>query len=290
MNDSVRDICINITRRCNLRCPECYVSDLIHQTNTVGEVDLSLDTIQEILDMSAIDSVYLTGGEPFCHPKIKEIISFFFTNGKNVRVATNALLLNEEMMQFLEENSVQLLVSLRDNFKETYDIVNMLGRHNVQVVCYHLPDEGSPDLLSDFIQKCPSVKNIKLLYNSKNSPTVKEWFSLLNKIYNRIKCDIQDVSVTVEVGFLPKQNKIAMSPKRGAFDRIHISTEGLFYSCPLLVLEGNGKKELPPEKCIPEKCPIFARKLDDDRFASVCCFQVTSIENAVLLAKWGGIE
>ena len=290
MNETSRNICINLTRRCNLNCPECYVADFLHRTNGKGKMDLTLNEIKEIIDLSTIDGVYLTGGEPLAHPEIREIISYFIQNGKGVQIATNALLLNENMMRFLDHKNISLLVSLREDHKEVYQIVNRASRFDIEIVCYHLPTSTSPALLYEFIHECPSVKNIKLLYNSKNSPTATEWFSLLGKIYKTIAGVSNGINISVEIGFLPKKNKIAQQPGRGAFDRVHVSTEGLFYSCPLLVLNGNGRDKLPPERCTPEKCPIFARNLDDDKYTSVCCFLVTSLETAILIAKWGGIQ
>lgn len=253
-------------------------------------MDLTLNEIKDIIDLSTIDGVYLTGGEPLAHPEIKEIISYFIQNGKGVQIATNALLLTEDMMEFLDHKNISLLVSLREDHKEVYQIINQVAQFDIEIVCYHLPTTTSPELLYEFIHECPSVKSIKLLYNSKNSPTATKWFSLLNRIYNKISGYLGDVDVTVEIGFLPKQNKIAQQPGRGAFDRIHVSTEGLFYSCPLLVLNENGQSKLPPERCTPEKCPIFAKKLDDEKYTSVCCFLVASLDNAILIAKWGGIQ
>lgn len=290
MNEMNREICINITRRCNLHCPECYVSDFIHRTNSKGMMDLSLDAIKQIVNLSTIDGVYLTGGEPFAHPGIRRIIDFFHINCKKVSIATNGLLLSEELLDFLNHKNVTLLVSLREDHKEVFRIINQIAMFDIEVICYHLPLKSSPDLLFDFIQHCPSVKKIKLLYDSKEPPKATEWFSLLKKIHEKIKVVMDNVEVTLELGFLPKQNQIAMEERRGAFDRIHISTEGLFFNCPLMVLDGNGKTELPPEICTPEKCPVLAKNLDDDKFSSVCCFLVTSLENAVLLARWGNIK
>jgi hypothetical protein len=252
-------------------------------------MDLPLDTIKHIVDLADVDSVYLTGGEPFTHPEIKEIIHYFLSNGKKVSIATNGLLLSEEMLCYLDNKNISLLVSLRERYKEVFGIINQILLHNIDVVCYHLPSDTSPDLLLELIRQCPSLKEIKLLYNSKDSPTSSAWLTLLSKIYKKIRDVKADINVMVEIGFLPKQNPIALEKKRGAFDRIHISSEGRFFGCPLLVESGKGTPCVPPQKCTPEQCPVLARKLDDEKFTSVCCFLITSLENAVLLAKWGEI-
>lgn len=288
MNDNIREICINITRRCNLHCPFCYVYEYVNQKNNDMKIDLSLDQIKQTVNLSSIDGVYLTGGEPFMHPNVKEIINYFFENGKKINIATNGLLLNDEMFQFLSHKNITLLISLRDEYSETFQIINKLKAYDIEVVCYHLPSNTSPELLSRLILDCPSVKKIKLLYDSKSPKRASEWFKLLYEIYRKLKLNIEDIQITVEIGFLPKKNVIASDERRGAFDRIQISTEGLYYYCPLLVSKTKGRRELPPVKCHPDICPILSKRLDDEKFSSVCCFLVTSLENAIMIGKYGG--
>lgn len=290
MNESTRNICINLTRRCNLNCPGCYVSDLVHHTNRKGEMDLSLEKIKQIVDLKDIDGVYLTGGEPLCHPEIKEIVDYFYMNGKKVSIATNGLLFTEELFRFLDHKGITLLISLREEYKDVFAVINRLASFDIEVVCYHLPTESSPNLLVELIQKCPSVRKIKLLYDSKDSPNASSWFSILNKIHKKINLHMNHIEVMVELGFLPKQNEISKQYRKGAFDRIHISTEGLFYNCPLMVLGGDGVSELPPKMCTPKTCPVLSKRLDDEKFSSVCCFLVADLNTAILLAKWGGIK
>lgn len=288
MNDMTREICINLTRRCNLHCPYCYVHDFVNKKNNDMKMDLSLDQIKQIVNLSTIDGVYLTGGEPFMHPNIKKIIDYFFENGKKINIATNGLLLNDEMFRFLNHKNITLLISLRDEYSEMFRIINQLKAFEIEVICYHLPSNTSPDILSKLILECPSVKKIKLLYDSKSPKKAPEWFTLLYEIYRKLKPYTEYIEIMVEIGFLPKKNVIATDERRGAFDRIQISTEGLYYYCPLLVSNTEGKRELPPIKCHPDICPVLSKKLDDESLTNVCCFLVTSLENAIKIGKYGG--
>jgi len=288
MNANTHEICINLTRRCNLHCSYCYVYDFVNKKNRDMKMDLSLEEIKKKVNLSSIDGVYLTGGEPFMHPNITEIIEYFFNNGKKINIATNGLLLNEEMIRFLNHKNITLLISLREDYGETFRIINQLKFLEIEVICYHLPSNESPDILSKLILECPTVKKIKLLYDSKSPKKATEWFEILYEIFCKVNSYMKDIEITVEIGFLPKKNAIAVDERRGAFDRIQISTEGLYYYCPLLVSDTEGKNELPPLKCSPETCPILSKKLDDESFSSVCCFLVTSLENAIKVGKYGG--
>lgn len=285
-----REICINITRRCNLHCSGCYVSDFLFIKNNNGGIDISLSEIKAILDLSTFDVVYLTGGEPFTHPEIKAIIEYFYYNGKIINIATNGLMISEELCHFLSGKGISLLISLRDEyFDEVCKIVNYLTPFDIDVICYHLPTCNSPRILTDFSNLCTSVNKIKLLYDSKNSPSAVEWFSLLIKIYTETFFR-PGMEITVEIGFLPRDNKYALEERRGAIDRIQISTEGKFYSCPLLVLNEKGSIQPPPPKCSRDTCPVLSKELDSEQLASVCCFLESTLNDAILVARWAGID
>lgn len=276
-----KSICINITRRCNLSCPECYILEYINTQNNKNQIDLSLIDIKNIVQNLDFDTVYLTGGEPFCHPEIRDIINHFFYSNKKIQIATNGLLLNNDLINFISNKNIDLLISLRSEYKEIFKIVNKLKDYKIKVSCYHLPEKTSPELLYEFMNKCDFVNDYKLLYNSKNPPTPEKWFTELANIYLKIKNISQNKNINVELGFLPKNHIISKDQKRGGFNRIQINTEGDIYCCPLLA----EKKEI--NVCSMDTCPILMKKIDDDCFTSICCFLVTSLENAIKVWLYG---
>ena len=288
MNDIPHEICINITRRCNLHCSYCYVYDYINQHNYDSRLDLSFEKMKSLIEAMPFDGVYLTGGEPFMYPDIKEIINYFFNAGKKISIATNGLLLNEKMIHFLDHKGITLLISLREEFKDTFRVIKMLETYDIETICYHIPTTSSPYLLSKLLVECPSIKRIKLLYDSKSPKTSSEWFALLDGIYRELIPYLNNIDVSVETAFLPKKHIIALDKRRGAFDRIQISTEGLFYYCPLLVYNTEGTNQLPIPKCNTTICPIISKQLDYENYASVCCFLSSSLEYAIKVGEYGG--
>lgn len=251
-------------------------------------MDLSLDKIKSIVEGSSLKTAFLTGGEPFMHPAIREIIEFFSNFGIKINIATNGLLLDEQMCQFLAQKDVSLLISLREKSDETFRIINMLDAHKIEAICYHIPTSCSPRLLPRLLLECPSVKKIKLLYDSKKPKSSSEWFALLYEIYSSLKTSLDSIDVEVEISFLPKTNIVAKDKRRGAFDRIQVSTEGLYYYCPLMVCNTEGSVDLPVSKCTPNVCPVLSKGLDDEKYTSVCCFLVSSLQNAIKIGKYGG--
>lgn len=72
---SYKDIRIEVTGRCNLRCVHCHAADrsapeVVSRELTTQEI---LKIISEASEMG-IDEFELIGGEPFMHPKIFRII------------------------------------------------------------------------------------------------------------------------------------------------------------------------------------------------------------------------
>ena len=82
---------ILFTSGCNMRCPFCHNSDLVH--GYIGpflEEDEVLETLIE--RKKYVDSVVVTGGEPTLQPDLPEFLAKLKENGFNVKLDTNGLL------------------------------------------------------------------------------------------------------------------------------------------------------------------------------------------------------
>lgn len=94
-----RKALIQITERCNLHCAHCFVS-----AGKYGSV-MSFSDIKNLLIPRLIAcrviSVSLTGGEPFTHEGIIEIISLFRRSNIKVSICTNATIITEAQMDAL---------------------------------------------------------------------------------------------------------------------------------------------------------------------------------------------
>lgn len=86
-----------VTKNCNLGCGMCGSS-----ASREDEKELSLAEISKlagVLDRLNIGIILLTGGEPFIRPDIPEIIRIFSKKGFTVRLQTNGILADEEMIK-----------------------------------------------------------------------------------------------------------------------------------------------------------------------------------------------
>jgi radical SAM protein with 4Fe4S-binding SPASM domain len=110
-----RKALLQITERCNLHCTHCFVSagnygDTMH-LETIGSVVIPR------LKQCRVISVTLTGGEPFAHPDIIEIVRLLRNADLQISICTNATLISLEQMKALSEiGGVLLNVSL-DGFR-----------------------------------------------------------------------------------------------------------------------------------------------------------------------------
>lgn len=88
------NIYLEITSRCNLECSYCY------NDSNVGGVDLDIEKIYEIMDYSiscGVNSIAISGGEPFLHSGIFDILHYAANVGMHIYLVTNGSLLNDDI-------------------------------------------------------------------------------------------------------------------------------------------------------------------------------------------------
>ncbi len=109
---------IEITNKCNFNCKHCFNTQ--YRDNT-----LPLTMIKKIVDECkrlAVRKICLTGGEPFTHKNIKEIINYISLCNMQCEIYTNGYFLNEEMISFLKaKNVANIRLSLDGISKEIHD-------------------------------------------------------------------------------------------------------------------------------------------------------------------------
>lgn len=114
---------IEITGCCNMRCKHCRAVDEENK-------HLSLDEISKILDFIGANKeddfrITVSGGEPFIHPKLVEIIDIIKQRGINeVIITTNASLITDEKLEALSKinlDNLWIQMSLDSIYPEKHD-------------------------------------------------------------------------------------------------------------------------------------------------------------------------
>ena len=124
-------VVLNVNTGCNLSCTYCYKEDLDTPAN--GR-KMSLETAQQSIEMLLRESpdqprytIVFFGGEPLTHlPLIREVVAWaeplFAARGKRLdfSMTTNATLLDEQSIAFLQQHRFSIAVSI-DGPKAVHD-------------------------------------------------------------------------------------------------------------------------------------------------------------------------
>lgn len=101
---------LEITRKCNLRCPHCFV-----EGGTGRSSELPTKRIYSLLDEWAemgVFSVVITGGEPSVHPDFLSIVNYAWELGFVIGIASNAVPLTSKVLAQIPQDDVIISVSL----------------------------------------------------------------------------------------------------------------------------------------------------------------------------------
>ena len=83
-----RKALLQVTERCDLRCARCFVS----ATRRGADMRLGdLATALPRLESARVSTVTLTGGEPFVHPDLLELVTLLTGTGVAVTICTNGV-------------------------------------------------------------------------------------------------------------------------------------------------------------------------------------------------------
>ena len=90
-----KSIWIGITKRCNLACKYCLImpfSGIINKQRKAAKEDMDFGDFTRIVDdchALRVEQITLSGGEPFMHPKISEIINYIKQKNIGLSINTN---------------------------------------------------------------------------------------------------------------------------------------------------------------------------------------------------------
>lgn len=159
---------IEILKNCNLRCKHCYVPG----TEAIKNI-MSLDDIKSIIDKLdewGIHILQISGGEPFLHPDINEIIDYAYDKNFGIQVFTNATLLEKHINASMVEKVMEFIISVDGNEE------------------YHDKFRGKAGSFKKTLSSIKKIKeldgNIKISYSlvKDNEKYLEEVYSLMKEI------------------------------------------------------------------------------------------------------------
>lgn len=101
---------LELTRRCNLNCPHCYINGGKARDNEMSTSEF----IELIDDLAAMGTwaIAVTGGEPTMHPDFSTIVKHIRKKGMLVGIASNGMFLSEKLLEELPKDGVIISISL----------------------------------------------------------------------------------------------------------------------------------------------------------------------------------
>lgn len=123
---------VELSLRCNFRCPYCYVPD-----KTLLKNELSLDEIKNAVVQAkelGVKKIILLGGEPMLYPYLFEIIEFISSLDLNIEMFTNGFGITEGIADKLLKYKVNVVLKM-NSFKE--DVQDELSGHKGAYTIIH---------------------------------------------------------------------------------------------------------------------------------------------------------
>lgn len=131
----IKALCLNVSHDCNLRCKYCFADEGDYKgKREIMSVEVAKKSIDFVIKNSGPRKnieVDLFGGEPLMALKtVKAVVEYAHEmekiHNKNIRftMTTNATLLNDEIIDFLDKNMVNIVLSI-DGRKEVNDKVRV---------------------------------------------------------------------------------------------------------------------------------------------------------------------
>lgn len=122
-------VTVDVTTRCNLRCPGCLTHSPFANPAAPGNAavtDLPYDMLEKLLrELATMGTKAITfsgDGEPFLHPRLFDLVSLAKKHGFHVTLFSNGTLLDETSIRSLADSGLdKLRISLWAGSREVYE-------------------------------------------------------------------------------------------------------------------------------------------------------------------------
>jgi len=111
----------NITRKCNLKCPHCYINATNKESINELTTEEAKDLIDQICEVSR-PLLVLSGGEPLLRQDVYELVRYGASKGLKMGLGSNGSLIDDVAAKKLKEAGIETVsISLDSHFPEQHD-------------------------------------------------------------------------------------------------------------------------------------------------------------------------
>ncbi|MCB2288979.1 thioether cross-link-forming SCIFF peptide maturase [Clostridium sp. CS001] len=202
----IKALCLNIIHDCNLRCKYCFADEgEYHGARKVMSAEVGKKAIDFVIEKSGPRKnieVDLFGGEPLmAFDTIKEIVEYAKVQEKlhkkliRFTMTTNATLLNDEIMKYMDENMGNIVLSI-DGRKSVNDKVRT-----------RVDGSGSYDRILPNIQKMVNMRDKSKAYYVRGTFTREN-----TDFYKDVKhmADLGFKEISIEPVVLPNEHELSL--------------------------------------------------------------------------------
>jgi len=123
-NPSPITVELDMTNLCNHKCPECSGWYFQNRNHDSLPNDLAEDIVRQLAKAKIRGLIFTGGGEPVCHPYIKEVVKLAYNLDLDIGFITNGSLITEEIAKVLLECCTWLRVSLDATSAKTFERIH----------------------------------------------------------------------------------------------------------------------------------------------------------------------
>lgn len=266
-------VMLDVTSRCNLYCPFCFV-----EAGDSKEKDVGFDKIKEV-NTKDCKTVQITGGEPTLRKDLPEIIRLYSKKGKRVVILSNGIkLADKDYVTELKKSGLNLVVLQFDTFKkslskymrnkalieEKFRAISNLSKNNVAVSLFVVLLPGMN------IKEMPLFKKL-IIENREHLKII--YFSTLIKL-GRYKKN-KDLEISKIFGEIEKrlglQKKDFYSTTEFIFNFSRLFKKKYFSKCALInMFLVHNSKIIPINRIFNlEKINVSVRNIKKRKYSSV---------------------
>jgi len=111
----------NLTRKCNLKCPHCYINATTQELKNELTTEESKNLIDQICEVSR-PLLILSGGEPLLHPDVYELVRYGASKGLKMGLGSNGSLIDATAAKRLKNAGIETVsISLDSHIPEQHD-------------------------------------------------------------------------------------------------------------------------------------------------------------------------
>jgi len=173
-----RYLTLMLTSRCNLKCKFCNITE-----NKYSKTDIPIDKTFKIIDSAirlGVEEIEFTGGEPFLHPHLWEIIQYANDKGAKTHIVTNGILVAEQIDKIRKVKLNTISISI-DGKETTYEkLRNVSGGYNRVMEGIELLKQSGKNVAVNFVIMDKNIYDLEYIYNQFLAQNIEVYFWPVN--------------------------------------------------------------------------------------------------------------